>query len=76
MKKCSLCGTKIKTETITYTQEIAGKVYLVEDVPAQVCQQCGETYLSPDTVDAIQDTITKGKAKETISVPVYHYPTS
>ena len=71
---CSVCGAAVQTKTITYTQEIDGKVYFVVDVPAQVCPQCGEQYLAPETVDAIQDAIAQGKAQETIEVPVYHFP--
>jgi len=73
-KKCSICGAKLITKTIKYTQELDGKIYVVENVPAQVCFQCGEVYLSPDTVDALQKIINKGKAKEVISVPVYRFP--
>ncbi len=71
--KCSLCGAKLVTKTIKYTQELDGKIYVVENVPAQVCSQCGEVYLSPDTVDVLQKIINKGKAKEIINVPVYRF---
>ena len=73
---CSVCGAKLKKEKITYTQEINGKVYIVEDVPALVCSECGEQYLEPDTVDIIQEAIEKGKAPKTIKVPVYYFPQS
>jgi YgiT-type zinc finger domain-containing protein len=71
---CSRCGGTLVTKKITYPQEIAGKVYFVEDVPALVCSECGEIYLAPDTVDAIQTVLEKRKASETIKVPVYHFP--
>jgi hypothetical protein len=34
-----------------------------------------KVYFTLDTVDTIQEIIIKGKAKEMIKVPVYHYPT-
>lgn len=71
---CSVCGAQLETKTITYTQTIDGKVYIVVDVPAQVCPQCGEIYLSPETVDAIQEQIEHGQATETRAVPVYRVP--
>jgi hypothetical protein len=49
-------------------------VYIVEDVPAWVCTQCGEIYLDPATVDAIQEQIEHGEATETRQVPVYRVP--
>ena len=39
---CSVCGAQAREQKITYTQEFEGKVYMVTDVPAEVCGQCGE----------------------------------
>lgn len=74
---CSVCGAQVKYQKITYTQELEGKVYVVSDVPALVCSQCGEQYLAPATVDAIQDVVEQGKKGKTFPirhVPVYHFP--
>jgi YgiT-type zinc finger domain-containing protein len=71
---CSACGARLKQQKITYTQTIGDKVYIVEDVPALVCPQCGEIYLTPETVDAIQEQIEHGQATETRQVPVYRIP--
>jgi YgiT-type zinc finger domain-containing protein len=73
-RTCSACGAELEHKKITYTQTIEGKVYIVEDVPAWVCTQCGETYLDPATVDAIQDQIEHGQVTETRQVPVYRVP--
>ena len=76
MKKCSVCQSNLKQKHITYTQELEGKVYVVSDVPALVCLQCGEQYLSPDTVDRIQGVIEKGeqkKLKPIQQIPVFHF---
>ena len=76
MNKCSVCKGNLIQKKITYTQELEGKVYVVSDVPALVCSQCGETYLSPDTVDRVQEVIEKGeqkKLKPTSQVPVFHF---
>ncbi len=75
MKKniCSVCGTVLKEEKITYSQAIGNKFYIVKNVTAQVCHQCGEEYLSPDTVDAIQELIEGKKTPPKIQeVPVYY----
>lgn len=77
MKKCSVCKAKLEGKKITYTQELEGKVYVVSDVPALVCTQCGEQYLSPDTVDEIQNVIEKGeqkKLKPIQQIPVFNFP--
>lgn len=77
MKKCSVCKSNLKRKGITYTQELEGKVYVISDVPALVCPQCGEQYLSPDIVDEIQQVIEqgeKGKTKPVRQIPVFHFP--
>ena len=75
--RCSVCGAKVRPETVTYTQEINGLVYIIGDVPADVYLQCGERYLAPDTVEAIQELIERGglnRVAEIRHVPVYRFP--
>lgn len=75
VKKCSICGGKILQKKITYTQAIGEKIFIVSDVPAEVCSQCGEQYLTPDTVDAIQEALETGKKpSSTLKVPVFRFP--
>ena len=69
---CSVCQGRLKQKKITYTQSIGEKVYIIKNVSAKVCPQCGEEYLSPATVDAIASVIATGKAPYTIQVPVYN----
>jgi len=45
-------------------------------VPALVCVNCGEQYLSPETVDRIQEVIEKGeqkKLKPAQQIPVFRF---
>jgi len=70
--RCSVCGALLREQTITYAQTVGENLFVVDDVPAQVCPQCGETYLAPDTADALQeigqrDALTP---KRTVAVPV------
>ena len=76
MTKCSVCKAKLIKKNVTYTQELEGKIYVVSRVPALVCSQCGEQYLSPGTVDKIQEVIEKGeqkKLKPVQQIPVFHF---
>ena len=45
---------------------------LFEDVPAEVCRQCGEVYFSPDILE-IMDHIATGDIapKAEVSIPVF-----
>ena len=65
--------TMIETE-VTYTLELEGKFYIVEHVPARVCQETGEQFFSPETVERIQSLI-RGQEKpaRVVETPVYEY---
>jgi len=40
-----------------YTLSRNGYHLLIDEVPAWICQQCGEAYFEGEEVDAIQDLI-------------------
>jgi YgiT-type zinc finger domain-containing protein len=65
--------TLIETE-VTYTLEFGGKFYIVEHVPARVCQETGEQFFAPGTVERIQALI-KGEKEpaRVVETPVYKY---
>ena len=65
--------TMIQTE-VTYTLEHGGRFYLIEHVPARVCQETGEQYFAPETVEHIQTLIkSRKKPAKTIETPVFEY---
>ena len=43
--------------TVTYHIEVAGRLILVENVPARVNIETGETYYSPETVERLQRVV-------------------
>lgn len=48
--KCSLCKTgETQTGKTTVTLERAGCVVVIRDVPAEICDNCGEYYLDEVT---------------------------
>jgi YgiT-type zinc finger domain-containing protein len=65
--------TIIETE-VTYTLELGGKFYIIEHVPARMCQETGEQFFSPETAEHIQALIKGGnKPARVIETPVYEY---
>jgi YgiT-type zinc finger domain-containing protein len=72
MKKCPLCGGSLQAKRITRPQEYKGKVIILEHVPAEVCQQCGEAFLSPAILEQVQELVwSQAAPKRTTQVPVY-----
>lgn len=65
--------TMVETE-VTYTLELNGKFYIVEHVPARVCQETGEQFFAPETVERVEALI-KGNRKpvRVVETPVYEY---
>ena len=59
---------------VTYSLEMEGKFYIVENVPARVNEETGEQYFAPETVEQIQKKIRGNVApKKTVEAPVFDY---
>ena len=72
MKRCPICGGELENKVITHPQEYDGRVVILENVPVEVCQQCGEALLHPDILEKIQERVWSEQApKRMASVPVY-----
>ncbi|TFH38497.1 MAG: type II toxin-antitoxin system MqsA family antitoxin [ANME-2 cluster archaeon] len=68
---CSFCGGEVKEDRVELDYRYKGKLFIFEDVPSGVCQQCGEKYLTSKVVKKIEHRIqTKEKWDKIISVPV------
>jgi len=58
------------TDTIVYRD----KLYVIGKVPARVCQETGEEFFAPETVEHIHYLIKEGKQPDrVIEAPVYNY---
>ncbi|MEX0608909.1 MAG: hypothetical protein WD016_11185 [Balneolaceae bacterium] len=59
---------------VTYSIELDGKFYIVENVPARVNEETGEQYFAPETVEQLRQKI-RGNARpnKTMETPVFDY---
>ena len=70
--KCPFCGGELAERLVTYPQSYQGKVYILENISAEVCSQCGEVMLRPQVLERMQQLVWSGVApKRTTQVPVY-----
>ncbi len=61
-------------QTVTYTLQMNGKFYLIENVPAQVNPETGEQFFSPSTVERLQQIIYNQQEPVCIvETPVYDF---
>ena len=59
---------------VTYTLELNGEFFLIENVPARVDEETGEQFFSPSTVEHLQQIILKQKEPDRFAeIPVYKY---
>ncbi len=55
MFKCHVCGsTRAHEELVSEVFQIDGKPVLVENIPAQVCERCGEEIFSSETTEKVR----------------------
>jgi len=74
MKTCYFCQGKLLCKKINHVHTWGDKIFLFEDVPAEVCTQCGETYFSPDVLDRMDEVATSDMMpKATVSVPIFSF---
>lgn len=72
--KCVFCGGKIETRTVTFIYDYDDDYFFIENVPAEVCVQCGEKTYSPEVTDELIHLAQKElKPVRTIQVPVFEY---
>jgi YgiT-type zinc finger domain-containing protein len=59
---------------VTYTLELDGKFFVIENVPARVDKETGEKFFSPSTVEHLQQIVITGQVPDRfIEVPIYKY---
>ena len=52
--RCPLCGAEKALGKTTYAVDLGSGVVLVRDVPAMVCQQCGEEWTGAATAQRLE----------------------
>ncbi len=72
---CPRCGAGMragKTKTVVWVED---RLFIVEDIPAQVCDSCVEQFYDDETTDAIRRLTEEGfpsaELKREILVPIY-----
>lgn len=54
---CRYCGGELEAQQVTRLQRYEGRWFVIENVPALVCRQCGEPYFAPDAHDLVVDFV-------------------
>jgi HTH-type transcriptional regulator / antitoxin MqsA len=75
MFKCHVCSSEEShTEYISEIFNINGAFHLVENVPASVCDRCGEEVFSRETTERIRVMLNEeNKPIRSVSLDVFSY---
>lgn len=70
MFKCHVCGgTAAREELVSEVFTVDGRRILVERVPAQVCERCGEATFSRATTEKVRRLV-HGEGRPVRTVPM------
>lgn len=72
MFKCHVCGgTAAKNEFVSEVFTIDGRRILVEHIPAQVCERCGEPIFSREITEKVRRLVHEAQPSRTVSLDVF-----
>ncbi|HZX47313.1 MAG TPA: type II toxin-antitoxin system MqsA family antitoxin [Clostridia bacterium] len=66
---CIVCKGELTKKDINQIVDIDGHIIIIKNVPAEVCEQCGESFFENQvalTLEKIVDEIVSNKAEITI----------
>lgn len=73
--KCPRCGQRMDPKLVKTTVWNKDSLYVIEDIPAQVCSSCSQQIYDEDTANVIQRVTEEGFSHTTaireILVPVF-----
>ena len=78
MSNCYFCKGKTEIRNANVDFRWKDKLFVVKNVPIEVCTQCGEKYYSVAISKKLDDFVkkqseAKTRPQDTIQVPVFHW---
>ena len=73
---CEFCSGETVKKRVRKIHWFQKKLYIIDDVPAEVCRECGERYYHATTLDTIDQLLESGHpiVKEQLQVQVIGMP--
>jgi len=75
MNRCYFCKGEVVEKRIRHVHHWGDEIVIFENVPAEVCTQCGEVYFSPEVL-RMMDKATSGQTSpdRSVATPVFSLP--
>jgi YgiT-type zinc finger domain-containing protein len=75
METCYFCTKGIlENKKVTVDFRWGDKLFLIEEVPTKVCNECGEKYYSAEVSKEIEKIVIEEKKGKVIEVPLSRLP--
>ena len=75
MEACYFCSKSIiEDKKVTVDFRWGNKLIIIEEVPAKVCNECGERYYSAEISKEMEKIAIEGKKEKIIEVPLVRLP--
>jgi len=72
--QCEFCGGDTRTKFVKRQHWLNKKLYIVENVEAKVCTECGERYFHAKTLDAVDHFLLRQHSiKQRLDVEVVQF---
>lgn len=62
--KCPLCGGQKKPGKTIYSVDLGFGIVVVRNVPATLCDQCGEEWISPEVASQLERLVEEARRKK------------
>lgn len=63
---CQVCGGALELEKVNLEDYQGGKLYIMENVPAYVCRECGEIWVPEQIMNEFEKMIDTAKLNRTV----------
>lgn len=78
MSNCYFCKGETEVKNVDVDFRWEDKLFVVKNVPVEVCTQCGEKYYSAEISKKLDELVKKQseakvRPQDTIQVPVFHW---
>jgi YgiT-type zinc finger domain-containing protein len=71
-ERCEYCNGLIVEKRVDLTRKVGENYFLVENVPAGVCTECGTRYYAANVLKTVEETIRgRRKAEREVLMAVY-----
>ena len=72
MAICPFCNAPVEERLVEHILRWEGEIYILRNVPADVCVQCGQTFFGPDALKAMDAVaLAEREPDERLAIPVY-----